>query len=268
MTKDSKTIELKVGIFVIAGSILLAVSILLLGGMSSLFERYNKYPVHFEQVDGLIPGARVVLNGIHVGTVDSVEFDSEKQNIRADLLISNEYKKWIRAESTAQIATQGVLGDKFVSINMGDPTAAELPVGAEIRNTPAQDITQFLSSGEELMKRLTSISQSLDAILKNFASRNRSDLFFENLTSSAKNLSKLSTKLSSEVDGMQLRATVQHLKSILEKIDNGKGTLGALVNDPDLYDDAKALFGGANRNRVIRNIIRKTIKDSEEQKPD
>ena len=53
---------------------------------------------------------------------------------------------------------------------------------------------------------------------------------------------------------------------ILEKVNNGTGTLGALVNDPGLYEDARALVGGANRNRIVRNLVRKTAKDGEAAK--
>ena len=52
------------------------------------------------------------------------------------------------------------------------------------------------------------------------------------------------------------------MNQIFEKINNGTGTIGALVNDPGLYDEVKALFGGANRNRVIRNLVRQTVKGS------
>jgi phospholipid/cholesterol/gamma-HCH transport system substrate-binding protein len=67
-----------------------------------------------------------------------------------------------------------------------------------------------------------------------------------------------------ELDGMKLKASTEQLHSILEKVNNGTGTLGALVNDPGLYYDARALLGGANRNRIVRNLVRQTIKDAEE----
>jgi hypothetical protein len=34
-----------------------------------------------------------------------------------------------------------------------------------------------------------------------------------------------------------------------------------LVNDPALYDDAKALVGEANNNRIVRNLVRQTLKE-------
>lgn len=53
------------------------------------------------------------------------------------------------------------------------------------------------------------------------------------------------------------------LKSILERIDKGEGTVGALINDPAVYDDLVALMGGAKRNRILRGVIRHTIDKNE-----
>jgi phospholipid/cholesterol/gamma-HCH transport system substrate-binding protein len=84
------------------------------------------------------------------------------------------------------------------------------------------------------------------------------------MASTAKNLASATEKLNREVEDLRLKALSRNLGSIVEKINNGTGTLGALVNDPGLYDDAKALMGGANRNRIIRNLVRQTIRKNEE----
>ena len=57
-----------------------------------------------------------------------------------------------------------------------------------------------------------------------------------------------------------MSSAAKHLQGVLDKIDSGNGTVGALINDPGLYDDFRALMGGANRNRVIRNLVRDTIR--------
>jgi phospholipid/cholesterol/gamma-HCH transport system substrate-binding protein len=61
------------------------------------------------------------------------------------------------------------------------------------------------------------------------------------------------------------------MSSIFEKIDNGQGTLGGLVNDPTIHDDLKTILGGAKRSTILKYIIRQTIKNSDEDeqgKPD
>jgi phospholipid/cholesterol/gamma-HCH transport system substrate-binding protein len=61
---------------------------------------------------------------------------------------------------------------------------------------------------------------------------------------------------------------MKNLNSILGKIDHGSGSLGALVNDPELYDAAKSLMGEANQNRIVRNLVRKSIKEADKEKAD
>jgi len=45
---------------------------------------------------------------------------------------------------------------------------------------------------------------------------------------------------------------------------SGEGTLGALINDPSLYEDLKSLIGGANRNRVLKYFIQKSVESARE----
>jgi phospholipid/cholesterol/gamma-HCH transport system substrate-binding protein len=41
----------------------------------------------------------------------------------------------------------------------------------------------------------------------------------------------------------------------------GKGTVGALIEDPSLYEDLKSILGNLKRNKLLRWMIRQTIKD-------
>lgn len=54
------------------------------------------------------------------------------------------------------------------------------------------------------------------------------------------------------------------LRVVMDRVEQGEGTLGALVNDPGVYDDLRALLGRAQRNRVLRGVIRHTIEKNEE----
>ena len=53
------------------------------------------------------------------------------------------------------------------------------------------------------------------------------------------------------------------LESILAKVDDGDGTLALLVNDPSLYQDLKALIGGARRSTVVRTLVDLSTGDEE-----
>ena len=53
------------------------------------------------------------------------------------------------------------------------------------------------------------------------------------------------------------------LKSILNRVDQGEGTIGALIKDSALYNDMRALMGRANRSKLLKNLIRSTISEEE-----
>ena len=67
-----------------------------------------------------------------------------------------------------------------------------------------------------------------------------------------------------------LRDTVANLKSISGKIDQGEGTIGAMINDPLLYDKLNTILGEAERSRFIRATIKymieQKIKREQEEK--
>ena len=54
------------------------------------------------------------------------------------------------------------------------------------------------------------------------------------------------------------------LKKTSAALENGEGTLGLLAHDPALYEDLRALVGGAQRNKLLRAYIRRTIEKGEQ----
>ena len=67
-----------------------------------------------------------------------------------------------------------------------------------------------------------------------------------------------------------LKDTVANLKSISGKLDQGEGTIGAMINDPLLYDKLNSILGEAERSRFIRATIKymieQKIKREQEEK--
>ncbi len=257
------TNDIKVGIFVLIGTALIMLAIVILGGGNSFFSRTYGYTIHLDDAEGLIPGSKVILNGINVGMVDTVDFDKEFGKIQVLIVVRRDVKDLIRKNSKAEIATQGVLGDKYISIRGGTQDEPVLTPGAEIPPIPARDISQFISKGDELLLTLNKMASHLNHILASFEAENRSEQFFKNMTNAAKNLAQTTELLGQQINGPQIKESLTHFSQILDKINKGKGTIGALVNDASLYDEVRALMGGMNRNRIVRNLVRQTLKESD-----
>ncbi|WP_437668668.1 MlaD family protein [Sorangium sp. So ce131] len=70
-------------------------------------------------------------------------------------------------------------------------------------------------------------------------------------------------------DGAEALANVTamtgDLRAIVHDMRAGKGTLGALLVDPSIYEDMKSLLGNVQRNDVLRALVRYSIKKDEEK---
>ena len=60
-----------------------------------------------------------------------------------------------------------------------------------------------------------------------------------------------------------VNAMSDDLRSIVHDVRQGKGTLGALLVDPSVYEDIRALVGNVERNEVLRALVRYSIKADE-----
>jgi phospholipid/cholesterol/gamma-HCH transport system substrate-binding protein len=97
-------------------------------------------------------------------------------------------------------------------------------------------------------------------------------IYDEGLT---KKLSELVTDIDSLTEEIsreggilpELRETVSNFKRISEKLEGGEGTLGALINDPTVYDNLKGVLGEAERSKFVRSVVRYLI-ENQNNKPD
>jgi len=60
-----------------------------------------------------------------------------------------------------------------------------------------------------------------------------------------------------------VNAMSDDLRVIVGNLRAGKGTIGALLVDPSVYEDIKALVGNVERNSVLRALVRYSIKEDE-----
>ena len=62
-----------------------------------------------------------------------------------------------------------------------------------------------------------------------------------------------------------IQNTVAGLRTVVDEVNQGEGTVGLLVQDPTLYEDLRSLVGGAQRSKLLRNYIRRTVARAEEE---
>lgn len=103
---------------------------------------------------GLQIGAPVTLDGIPVGTVSGVDLaekpEAPDRGVRVALKIQKRFQNIIRDDSTASVATQGLLGQPYVEINRGY-FGSPITSGGEIRLVPVKRFS-FTDFTEALKK--------------------------------------------------------------------------------------------------------------------
>lgn len=263
-------LQYKVGLFISAGLLIFMVSILLLGGDKAFFTRYIRLNAHFSEVQGLFPGSVVSLAGMPVGNVESIDFLPDQNTLNVVLKINQKFHNKLVEGTTAEIRTQGALGDKFIYLKPGDPRGKPLDDQALIEGIET-DFMKMITDREDGAARIIDLIKEMHILVASLNSNGRAAQMAHNLSDAAKKLNSTLTsldKLLVEVrdqipENKKLRNALVRLSNIMEKIDDGKGTLGQLINDPSVHQNLKAFLGGSPRNNYMKSIIRETIQKSD-----
>lgn len=137
------TQETVVGIFVVIGLLAIAYMTVKLGNIGILGENSYSLYARFSSVTGLRVGNPVNMLGLEIGRVQSFQMDQENQVAVVELKINNDIK--IYDDAIASIKTEGLIGDKFISIDAGG-SGEELKNGDTIVDTESPtDIMDLVS---------------------------------------------------------------------------------------------------------------------------
>ena len=136
--------ETTVGIFVVIGLLCIGYMTVKLGNIGFLGE--NSYPLfaRFSSVQGLRDGSSVEMLGIDIGRVQKLAMDQKKQLAVVEFRIKKGIK--IYDDAIASIKTEGLIGDKYVSIDPGGASDVLLRPGGVITETNSPtDIQELIS---------------------------------------------------------------------------------------------------------------------------
>ena len=109
------------------------------------------------------------------------------------------------------------------------------------------------NDGEKLAKDLQEVSRALNGLLNDI--RNENSLIHSLIYDESK---------KTIIDDLAI--TADALKQTSQSITEGDGTMAMMLRDPALYEDLRSLVGGAQRNKLLRSYIRKTVEQNEVEK--
>lgn len=201
MTNQNNSNKVKLGIFVSLGLLLLFGMIFLIGSQQNLFKSKTTIITHFKNASGLKVGNQVRFSGIAIGTVDNVEMLNDT-TVKVVTLIDTDIKKFIKKDSKASIASDGVVGDKILMISQGTSTSKEIIEGDVIKSLEPVEFDEIMTSikisaenaeviTDELATLLYEINNgegTLGKLLNDEGMANDLDKTMENLRKSSKGL--------------------------------------------------------------------------------
>ena len=134
--------ETTVGIFVVLGLLCIAYMSIKLGHVSLLGDNSYSIYARFTSISGLRVGNPVNMLGLEVGRVEKLSMDQADQRAVVEMRIKKDVK--IYDDAIASIKTEGLIGDKYVSIDPGG-AGTLLAAGGTITETqPAVDIAELI----------------------------------------------------------------------------------------------------------------------------
>ena len=124
MKKDKSSIW-KLGMFVTIGLLLFVVTVYFVGKQKNLFGSTFILQTKFKTVSGLKEGNNVRFSGINVGTINSIELLSDT-SVRVEMVIKKDMKKFIKSNASASIGSDGLMGDKVLTIYPGTAAGTQV----------------------------------------------------------------------------------------------------------------------------------------------
>ncbi len=268
--------EIKTAFLVIGGILLFVFGFSFLKG-KSFFEKDKIIYTVYEEVEGLVEGAKVTINGLVIGKIMKIDFLPNTTRILITMSVRNELD--FSPQSEAILYEAGLIGGKAIQIDpvfdsknivkSGDTLISALKPGlTELINKQIEPlqlkIENMLTSADSLFIGVGNIlnndsQENLKSILKNLSlstskindasislveilKKNQSNIdnTFENFADTSDNLKTITDSISQAnlaVAISKFTNTIKSLDGIVATIESGNGTMGKLVKDETLYQN-------------------------------
>ena len=269
MTSEDRATHTKVGLFILIGLITIGMMVVYFGRLGEGVRRYYTLRAEFPNASGLLRGAEVLLAGAKIGrVVDNPVILPDMNGVYVDLRIFDDVK--IPTASEFAIGSSGLLGDKYVVINLKENAKASPPIapGSTIKGgNDGGGLGGMAESAGALVSELRTTVANVNSVVKKLDSGILSEEGVTSLRDTLKNLQTTSTSLaaaSAKVDKVvtQADSAIQSGQSTMEsarkaaeefqraladirvlvrEVRQGQGALGTLISNRETAENLKAL---------------------------
>ncbi len=258
--KQLKWSQLKVGLTVVAGSIILAVLILLMTSTGGMLTHKIIIKTYFDNASGIQPGAVVRLEGVDIGSVTRVQVVSNPARrltpVEVTMKVSTRYHQSLRKDSVATLETAGVLGATYVDINSTTARGPEMQNGDVLESHETPQVEDVVRASQSTLQNLDALEKRVDRILA-FVESGQGSLgqlvydpgLYNRLNSTVAQFQGLVADVANGKGSIgkaivsdelyhNANDVITKLNSIIEQLNAGQGTAGKFLKDPTLYNNA------------------------------
>jgi phospholipid/cholesterol/gamma-HCH transport system substrate-binding protein len=228
-----------VGVFVVGGLLLFAIGLFMIGDRQMAFGRKFVVYTEFARIPGLEPGAIIRVSGAKAGTVKEIlppNRPSEKFRVRLEL--TETLRPLVRTDSVATIETEGLVGGTFLAVGTGSDRAERAPENSTIPSKEPFAITDLLQQMSDTVSKInTTIDDLKGDVQRAVVSiadtvENANDVIMS-VQDDVKTMASAGARISNDA------------AEISDTIRSGKGTIGRLLNDDELYQRAASVAKSA-----------------------
>ncbi len=274
---------LKVGLLTLAAMASVVVMSLKITQNQSGFGKHVQYQTVLTDASGIFEKTPIKVAGINAGKIKKIQLTGNKALITFEIL--EDIK--ITPSAKLKIKSVGLLGDKFIDMDLGDQSGDRLPKDSILITEDGEGIDGIAKDASAVLKDVKEITSSIKEALKDDQGRNVIKDIVANMnevtsslkritTSNEDKISKivddieaLSSQLAHETDRYQKDSfmadlakigpildkvddTVEDLKLIVADVKEGKGTVGKLLRDDAVVDQVSQTLSSVNRlvNRI------------------
>jgi phospholipid/cholesterol/gamma-HCH transport system substrate-binding protein len=239
--------KIKLGIFVIIGSLFFIIAIYFIGNKKDMFNETIQISAVFKNVNGLQHGNNVRFSGINVGTVKKIVIVNDSL-IKVDMLIEEDIASHIKKDAMASIGSDGLVGNMIVNIIPGKKSNEMVKDGDVI-------LSENKTSTDEILKTINSTSENAKLITDNLVK-------ITNQINSKKGT--IGMLINDTVMSDDLKQTIYNLKVTTQSTSKSMANLNKIINDLNNKDNVVGALKDTVTGRKIKMIIVNLEKSSEQ----
>jgi phospholipid/cholesterol/gamma-HCH transport system substrate-binding protein len=242
-----------VGVFVLGGLLLFGGGLFLIGDRRLLFAPQFELDSTFGKVTGLEIGTQVRVAGLTAGEVLEIRLPTgPSDRFRVRMRLRDDVRHLVRADSTAAIQTDGIVGNAFIQLSVGTETSPAVSPGDTVTGVDPIEFADLIQEGRDTFRTVTSevldlkgdISTAITALTQSVETVNG---VIADVGRNVDTLTAASAQFAEDMHG-----TVEDARGLVSDVRNGQGTIGRLLTDRALYDRMTNV--GLEAEQTMRNI--------------